>query len=135
MLRLNVTEAHLDLHLSGATAVLARRRCVRLPRARIHHAFVLGRAFALTASPQLPCPGWSSRRARVGVFGLGAQLWSVGSRPVVLALYLRGEPYHRIVCEVDEPVRQAAAINRWLRDGSSTPPPRSLPCRPATTFP
>jgi hypothetical protein len=110
---------------------------VRLPRERIHRAFVLGRSFAMTASPRLPCPGWSTRRHRVGVFGIGdtAQLWAAGSRPVVLALYLRGEPYHRIVCEVADPVLQAAAVNRWLRYGVTTPrPPKSQPAtRQATT--
>ena len=125
MLELNIAESHLDLRLTGVAAVLARRRSVRLPRERIHRAFVLGRSFAMTASPRLPCPGWSTRRHRVGVFGIGdtAQLWAAGSRPVVLALYLRGEPYHRIVCEVADPVLQAAAVNRWLRYGVATPRP------------
>jgi hypothetical protein len=132
MLELNIVESHLDLRLTGVTAVLARRRCVRLPRERIHRAFVLGRSFAMTASPRLPCPGWSTRRHRVGVFGIGdtAQLWAAGSRPVVLALYLRGEPYHRIVCEVADPVQQAAAVNRWLRYGV-TPPGQETPARSA----
>ena len=82
MLELNIAESHLDLRLTGVTAVLARRRCVRLPRERIHRAFVLGRSFAMTASPRLPCPGWSTRRHRVGVFGIGdtAELWAAGSR-------------------------------------------------------
>ena len=120
MLQLTVSDEYLDLHLSGATSVLAGRRSMRLPRERIHRAFVLDRSFALHASPRIPCPGWSTRRSRVGVFGLrdSAQLWSAGRRPVVLALYLRGEPYHRIVCEVDDPITQAASINRWLRAGT-----------------
>jgi hypothetical protein len=123
VLKLSVSDKSLDLHLTGATSLLARRRSLQLPRERIHRAFVLGRAFALRASPRVPCPGWSTRRSRVGVFGLreSAQLWSAGRRPVVLALYLRGEPYHRIVCEVDDPIAQAAAINRWLRAGASPP--------------
>lgn len=129
MLQLSIAETHLDLHLTGLTAVLARRRCVRLPRERIHKAFVLGRSFATAASPRLPCPGWSTRRHRVGVFGVGdtAQLWATGSRPVVLALYLRGEPYHRIVCEVADPVLEAAGINRWLRYGATEPRPPTRP--------
>jgi len=140
MLELNIAESHLDLRLTGVAAVLARRRSVRLPRERIHRAFVLGRSFAMTASPRLPCPGWSTRRHRVGVFGIGdtAQLWAAGSRPVVLALYLRGEPYHRIVCEVADPVLQAAAVNRWLRYGVTTPrPPTRQPAtrQPATRQP
>lgn len=150
MLEMDIAESHLDLHLTGITAVLARRHCVRLPRERIHKAFVLGRSFAMSASPRLPCLGWSTRHHRVGVFGIGdaAQLWAVGARPVVLALYLRGEPYHRIVCEVADPVLQAAAINRWLRYGATTPrpptrqpavrqpaAPRPLTPRPASTQP
>jgi hypothetical protein len=121
VLELSVSDTSLELRLTGATSVLARRRSLRLPRERIHRAFVLGRSFALRASPRVPCPGWSTRRSRVGVFGVreSAQLWSAGRRPVVLALYLRGEPYHRIVCEVDDPIGQAAAINRWLRAGTS----------------
>lgn len=134
MLRLHITETHLDLRLTGLTSLLAHRRCLRLPRERIHKAFVLGRSFALNASPRLPCPGWSTRRSRTGVFGTGdtAQLWATGSRPVVLALYLRGEPYHRIVCEVDDPIREAATINRWLRHGSIGPPGLGRPTCPAT---
>jgi hypothetical protein len=138
MLELNIAESHLDVRLTGVAAVLARRRCVRLPRERIHRAFVLGRSFAMTASPRLPCPGWSTRRHRVGVFGIGdtAQLWAAGSRPVVLALYLRGEPYHRIVCEVADPVLQAAAVNRWLRYGVTTPrPPAGRPATRQETTP
>jgi hypothetical protein len=140
MLEMDIAESHLDLHLTGVAAVLARRRCVRLPRERIHKAFVLGRSFAMSASPRLPCLGWSTRRHRVGVFGIGdtAQLWAAGARPVVLALYLRGEPYHRIVCEVADPVLQAAAINRWLRHGVTTPgTPMRQPaaCEPLTPRP
>ena len=122
MLSLSFTDTSLELRLTGATSVLARRRSLRLPRERIHRAFVLGRSFALRASPRVPCPGWSTRRSRVGVFGVreSAQLWSAGRRPVVLALYLRGESYHRIVCEVDDPIAQAAAINRWLRAGRAS---------------
>jgi hypothetical protein len=121
VLKLTVTDTSLDLQLTGVTSVLAGRRSLRLPRERIHRAFVLGRSFALRASPRVPCPGWSTRRSRVGVFGLrdSAQLWSAGRRPVVLALYLRGEPYHRIVCEVDDPIARAATINRWLRAGAT----------------
>jgi hypothetical protein len=130
VLRLTITDdTHVDLHLTGLTALLARRRRVRLPRERILKAFVLGRSFARTASPRLPCPGWATHRSRTGVFGAGdcAQLWSTGSSPVVLALYLRGRPFHRIVCEVEEPIALAAAINRWLRHGSVAP---RLPGRP-----
>ena len=46
-----------------------------------------------------------------------AQLWSAGHRPIVLALYLRGEPFHRIVCDVDDPVAWAAVINQWIDAG------------------
>jgi hypothetical protein len=123
MLQLNVTDSSLEVHLTGMTCILAGRRRLRLPRERIHRAFVLERAFACSASPRMPCPGWSTRWSRVGVFGLRdtAQLWSAGHRPVVVALYLRGEPYHRIVCEVDDPINCAASINHWLRNGAEPP--------------
>jgi hypothetical protein len=116
MLHMSLSEAYLDMRLSGATALFAHRRRLRIPRERIHRAFVLRRSFAVGASPRLPCPGWSSRRKRIGVFGFrdSAQLWSAGPQPVVLALYLRGVPYHRIVCDVPDPITEAAAINRWL---------------------
>lgn len=116
MLRIILSDAHVDLYLTGATALFARRRRLRVPRERIHRAFVLRRSFAVHASPRIPCPGWGSRRSRIGVFGFrdSAQLWSTGARPIVLALYLRGVPYHRIVCDVPDPVVEAAAINRWL---------------------
>jgi hypothetical protein len=69
MLRMSLCENHLDLHLTGATALLARRRQLRIPRERIHRAFVSGKSFAVNASPRGPCPGWASRRLRIGVFG------------------------------------------------------------------
>jgi hypothetical protein len=47
MLRLSLCENHLDLHLTGATALLARRRQLRIPRERIHR--VLGKSFAVNA--------------------------------------------------------------------------------------
>jgi len=124
MLRMSLSDAYLDLHLSGATALFARRRRLRVPRERIHRAFVLRRSFAVDASPRLPCPGWSSRRTRIGVFGFrdSAQLWSAGPQPTVLALYLRGLPYHRIVCDAPDPATEAATINRWLTCGA---PPRT----------
>ena len=120
MVELRITSDAIELGLSGLAAVFSQRRWLRLPRERVQHAFVLGQTFARHASPRMPCPGWSSQRCRVGVFGLRdkAQLWSTGRRSVVLALYLRGEPYHRIVCEVDEPVVCAASINRWIKTGA-----------------
>lgn len=121
MLRMSLSAAYLDLHLSGATAMFARRRCLRVPRDRIHRAFVLRRSFAVDASPRIPCPGWTSPRSRIGVFGFrdSAQLWSAGAEPVVLALYLRGSPYHRIVYDVPDPSTEASIINRWL-DGNDS---------------
>jgi hypothetical protein len=120
VLKLTIAADSLELHLSGMAAVFATRRCPRLPRERVQRAFVLGRSFARNSSPRLPFPGWSTRRCRVGVFGLRdkAQLWSARHRPVMLALYLRGEPYHRIVCEVDDPVACAALVNRWIKYGT-----------------
>jgi hypothetical protein len=113
---MRLSESFLELRLSGATALLAHRRRLRVPRERINRAFVLTRSFAVEASPRLPCPGWASRRTRIGVFGFrdSAQLWSAGRCPTVLALYLRGTPYHRIVCDVPDPTADAATINQWL---------------------
>jgi len=71
----------------------------------------------VNASPlEFPCPGWASRRLRIGLFGFrdSAQLWSAGPKATVLALYLRGVPYHRVVYDVPEPVHEAATINQWL---------------------
>ena len=69
---------------------------------------------------------------RVGVFGFGesAQLWATGSGSVVLAVYLSSTPYHRVVCEVDDPIMAAATINRWLAHGTSSASPRRL-CSPS----
>ena len=105
MLRMSLCENHLDLRLTGATALLARRRRLRIPRERIHRAFVLGKSFAVNASPRVPCPGWASRRLRIGVFGFrdSAQLWSAGPKATVLALYLRGVPHQLVVYDVPDP--------------------------------
>lgn len=106
----------LHLQLTGLTLLLAHRRTLVVPRDRVHRAFVLGRQFAISACPRFPMLGWSSIRRRIGTFGIGesAQLWLVGRRSVVVALYLRGEPYHRIVLECDEPIQLASAINKWV---------------------
>ena len=56
MLELNIAESHLDLRLTGVAAVLARRRCVRLPRERIHRAFVLGRSLRDDRQPPVALP-------------------------------------------------------------------------------
>jgi hypothetical protein len=116
MLHVSLSDAYLDIRLSGAAALFACRRRLRVPRERIHRAFVLQRSDAVNASPRVPCLGWASRSSRIGVFGFrdSAQLWCTGSRSVVLALYLRGAPYHRIVCNVPEPIQAAATINQWL---------------------
>lgn len=121
MLHMSLSDAYLDLHLSGTTALLACRRRLRVPRERIHRAFVLRRSLAVDASPRIPCPGWTSRRSRIGVFGFrdSAQLWSTGYTSEVLALYLRGVPYHRIVCDVPDPEAEATTINRWLDSGAT----------------
>jgi hypothetical protein len=117
MIDLRLERRELRLRLRGAERLLARRSELVLPRRRIQKAFVLGRRFAMGACPRFPVIGWSTSRSRVGTFGYGddCQLWSVQSRAVILAIYLRGQPFHRIVLEVDDPVRLAADINRWVR--------------------
>ena len=116
MLRISLSDSALELYFSGATALLVCRRRLRIPRERIHRAFVLQRSFAVAASSRIPRPGWAGRHTRIGVFGFGdsTQLWSAGHSSAVLALYLRGTPYHRIVCEAPDPAAEAALINRWL---------------------
>ena len=118
MLSTNISGNDLVLDFTGVAALLARRRHLYIPRRRIHRAFVLRKSFAVNACPRVPCPGWTSHRSRIGIFGFrdSAQLWCTGSGATVLALYLRGEPYHRIVYEVPHPAEEAAIINRWLDD-------------------
>ncbi|HXV93240.1 MAG TPA: hypothetical protein VD813_08090 [Pseudonocardia sp.] len=120
MIAMELRKGELRLRLSGAERLLAWRRDLVLPRERIQRAFVLKRRFAMRACPRFPIFGWSTRRSRVGTFGFGddCQLWSVRDRPVVLALYLKGEPFHRIVVEVSDPARTAVEINTWAQAGS-----------------
>ena len=121
MLHANIVENALVLDLTGATAFFARRRQLRIPRERIHRAFVVQKSFAIEASPRVPCPGWVGPRSRNGVFGLrdSAQLWCTGTGATVVAIYLSGVPFHRVVYEVPDPAEQAALINQWLNHQST----------------
>ena len=85
MLRMSLCENHLDLHLTGATALLARRR-------QCDYAYG-------SACSDFETPRNSGRQ---------------GPEATVLALYLRGVPYHRVVYDVPDPVHEAATINQWL---------------------
>jgi hypothetical protein len=67
---------------------------------------------------------------RAGCYGIGQdrQLWLVHRAGSVLAIYLRGEPYHRVVVEVVDPENLSRDINNAIgnaaaRPGSSTPAP------------
>jgi hypothetical protein len=59
---------------------------------------------------------------RAGAYGVGErrQLWMVHAATTLLAIYLRGVPFHRVVVEVEDPEELSRIINASLR-------PRGLP--------
>jgi hypothetical protein len=118
-----VTEHGVLLRFTGRDRVYACRRGVFLPIDRVLGARTLGRHEAVVASPRVHLPGISVPGVlRAGSYGVGErrQLWMVHAASTLLAIYLRGVPFHRVVVEVDDPAELSRIINAAL-------PPRGLP--------
>lgn len=121
--QLRLTDDAVVVRLTGRDRVCAWRQGVHLPMTRVLGARPMARRDAIAASPRLHLPGLSlPGLLRAGSYGIGErrQLWAVHGAETLLAIYLRGEPYHRIVAEVDDPEGLSRAINDAL-------PPRHLP--------
>lgn len=121
--QLRVTEHGLVVRFTGPDRVWACRSGVFLPMNRVLMARTMARRAAVSASPRVHLPGFSVPGVlRAGSYGVGErrQLWAVRSASVLLAIYLRGVPYHRIVVEVEDPEGTSRLINDAL-------PPRRLP--------
>jgi hypothetical protein len=120
---LRITTDGLVVRFTGSDRVWACCRGVYLPLSRVLLARPLDRRAAVTASPRVHLPGVSVPRVlRAGSFGVGErrQLWMVRRAERLLAIYLRGDPYHRVVVEVPDPEETSRTINEAL-------PPRRLP--------
>jgi hypothetical protein len=121
--QLRVTADGVVVRFSGADRVWACCRGVYLPLSRVLLARTLDRRAAVAASPRVHLPGVSVPRVlRAGSYGVGErrQLWMVRGAEQLLAIYLRGDPYHRVVVEVPDPDETSRTINEAL-------PPRRLP--------
>lgn len=91
-----------------------------LPLTRVLGTRVLARAAAVAACPRLPLSGLAWPRVlRAGCYGIGQdrQLWLVHRADRVLAIYLRGEPHHRVVIEVADPETLSRKINNAVAPG------------------
>ncbi|MEJ2870374.1 hypothetical protein WCD74_21570 [Actinomycetospora sp. OC33-EN08] len=118
-----MTEHGVLLRFTGRDRLYACRGGVFLPIDRVLGARTLERRDAVLASPRVHLPGISVPRVlRAGAYGVGErrQLWMVHAATTLLAIYLRGEPFHRVVVEVDDPAGLSKIINDAL-------PPRGLP--------
>lgn len=118
-----VTEQGVLLRFTGRDRVYAFRGGLFLPIDRVLGARTLGRRDAVTASPRVHLPGISvPGMLRAGTYGVGErrQLWMVHAATTLLAIYLRGEPFHRVVVEVEDPETLSRIINDAI-------PPRGLP--------
>jgi len=118
-----VTEHGVLLRFTGRDRVYACRGGVFLPIDRVQGARTLGRRDAVAASPRMHLPGISvPGMLRAGAYGVGErrQLWMVHAATTLLAIYLRGVPFHRVVVEVEDPEGLSKVINAAL-------PPRGLP--------
>ena len=121
--QLRVTEHGLVVRFTGRDRLWACRRGVDLPLGRVLLARPMSRRDAVAGSPRVHLPGFSvPGLLRAGSYGVGErrQLWMVRRSTQLLAIYLRGDPYHRVVVEVDDPEGLSRAINDAL-------PPRLLP--------
>jgi hypothetical protein len=121
--QLRVTSDGVVVSFTGPDRVWACRRGVFLPLSRVLLARPMNRRDAVAASPRVHLPGVSVPGVlRAGSFGVGErrQLWMVRGATRLLAIYLRGDPYHRVVVEVPDPEETSRTINDAL-------PPRRLP--------
>ncbi|MEJ2863316.1 hypothetical protein [Actinomycetospora flava] len=121
--QVRITADGLVVRFTGTDRVWACRRGVYLPLSRVLLARPMARRDAVTASPRVHLPGVSVPRVlRAGSYGVGErrQLWMVRRAERLLAIYLRGDPYHRVVVEVADPEETSRTINDAL-------PPRRLP--------
>lgn len=120
---LRVTEHGLVVRFTGRDRVFACRRGVTMPMGRVLLARPMDRQDLVAASPRVHLPGVCVPGVlRAGSWGVGErrQLWLVHGGHRLLAIYLRGEPYHRIVVEVADPDTTSRVINDAL-------PARRLP--------
>jgi hypothetical protein len=126
-----LTDRAVAVRFTGVDRWWALSSGIVLPTWRVLGARVLSRSAAIAACParELPGLGWPGV-LRAGCYGIGQdrQLWLVHRAGSVLAIYLRGEPYHRVVIEVSDPENLSRDINNAigqtsLRPGS--PPPTS----------
>jgi hypothetical protein len=121
--QLRITTDGLVVRFTGSDRVWACSRGVYLPLSRVLLARPMTRDDAVAGSPRVHLPGVSVPRVlRAGSFGIGErrQLWMVRGATQLLAIYLRGDPYHRVVVEVPDPESTSRTINDAL-------PPRRLP--------
>ena len=105
------------IRFSGVDVLAGWRRELFVPFDRVVGTRVLTRAEALDSSPHLACPGlWWPHRFRVGSWGLGErrQLWGVRRGARVVVVYLSGQPFHRVVVDVDEPERMHHLLDAGL---------------------
>lgn len=120
--QLRVSEDGVTVRFTGSDRVYAYRRGVYLPLGRVLMARPMARRDAVAASPRMHLPGVTvPGLLRAGSYGVGErrQLWMVRGATLLLAIYLRGDPYHRVVVEVDDP----EALSRLINDAL---PPRRL---------
>ena len=120
---LRVGEHGLVVRFTGRDQVFACRRGMTLPMQRVLLARPMDRDDLVAASPRVHLPGVCVPGViRAGSWGVGErrQLWMVHRARRLLAIYLRGVPYHRIVVEVPDPEVTSRVINDAL-------PARRLP--------
>ena len=118
------TEQAAAIRFTGTDRFYAISRGIDLPYPRVLGARVMSRPAAIAACPRrrFPGMGWPGF-LRAGCYGIGQrrQLWLVHRAGRLLAIYLRGEPYHRIVVEIALPEAVAHRINDAIAATPGTP--------------
>ncbi len=112
-----VADHGLVVRFSGRDRVWACSRGVDLPMSRVLMARPMARRDLVAASPRVHLPGVCVPGIlRAGSWGIGErrQLWMVHGADRLMAIYLRGLPYHRVVLEVEDPEGCSRVINDAL---------------------
>lgn len=112
-----VADHGLVVRFSGRDRVWACSRGVDLPMSRVLMARPMARRDLVAASPRVHLPGVCVPGVlRAGSWGVGErrQLWLAHGAERLMAIYLRGVPYHRVVLEVEDPEGCSRVINDAL---------------------
>lgn len=113
---LDLTDSDLNVHMKGASGVLALRSRIDVPLTHVTGARVVTTDEAKAEGHGFKVGSHIPGLVRTGSFGVGdaKQFWYVLHAEEVLVVDLLDESYRRLVLEVDDPAAAAARITAAL---------------------